>query len=197
MGKRGPAPKPAVLKTERGKRGANLADNIKPDVAIPECPDFVCQSGQREWARITPYLARLGLISHLDMAALALYCQTFGRYSDLEAGFESQIQRIQIAQRCTYLDAVQLAFIDVTPNGYKQVSALASTIRGQLIEWGCVLGGRSDATAFFHAVFEVKNGKKTRKCTGRTAGFAGFRARMGGGANFGGVQCRRRRLLAE
>lgn len=130
MGKRGPAPKPAVLKTERGKRGANLADNIKPDVAIPECPDFVCQSGQREWARITPYLARLGLISHLDMAALALYCQTFGRYSDLEAGFESQIQRIQIAQRCTYLDAVQLAFIDVTPNGYKQVSALASTIRG-------------------------------------------------------------------
>ena len=130
MGKRGPAPKPSVLKAERGKRGANLADNIKPDVAIPECPDFVCESGRREWARITPYLAKLGLISHLDMAALALYCQTFGRYADLEIGFEENIHRIQQKESCPYTEAVQLAFIDVTPNGYKQVSALASTIRG-------------------------------------------------------------------
>ena len=130
MGKRGPAPKPSVLKAERSKRGANLADNIKPDVGVPECPDFVCESGKREWARITPYLVKLGLISHLDMAALAIYCQTFGRYSDLESGFEESITRIQKAQNCSYIDAVQLAFIDVTPNGYKQVSALASTIRG-------------------------------------------------------------------
>lgn len=130
MGKRGPAPKPSVLKAVRGKRGSNLADNIKPDVAVPECPDFVCESGQREWARITPYLAKLGLISHLDMVALALYCQTFGRYADLETGFESNIKRLQLENNCDYVAAVQLAFIDVTPNGYKQVSALASTIRG-------------------------------------------------------------------
>lgn len=130
MGKRGPAPKPSVLKAERGKRGANLADNIKPDIAIPECPSFVCETGRREWARIVPFLEKLGLISHLDMAALALYCQTFGRYADLEAGFEGNIKRLQIENSCTYIQAVQLAFIDVTPNGYKQVSALASTIRG-------------------------------------------------------------------
>ena len=130
MGKRGPAPKPSVLKDARGKRGANLADNIKPDVAIPECPNFVCETGRREWARITPYLMKLGLISHLDMAALALYCQTFGRYADLETGFEENIRRIQQKVSCPYTEAVQLAFIDVTPNGYKQVSALASTIRG-------------------------------------------------------------------
>ena len=64
------------------------------------------------------------------MVALALYCQTFGRYADLETGFEENIRRIQQKVSCPYTEAVQLAFIDITPNGYKQVSALASTIRG-------------------------------------------------------------------
>ena len=131
MGKRGPAPKPDALKTKvnRSKRGANLADGIKPDIATPECPDWLCATAQLEWVRVVPHLQKCGLLSHLDMAALALYCQAYGRYVELENGMTSRIQKLQRDNKLEYIDAVRTAFIDTTPNGYQQVSALASTIR--------------------------------------------------------------------
>ena len=131
MGKRGPAPKPDALKSKvnRAKRGANLADGIKPDVATPDCPDWLCLTGKGEWMRVVPHLQKCGLLSHLDMAALALYCQSYGRYVELENGMTARIKKLQAVQKLDYIDAVRTAFIDTTPNGYQQVSALASTIR--------------------------------------------------------------------
>ena len=130
MGKRGPAPKPDVLKTKvnRSKRGSNLADGIKPPVDIPECPDWLCKTAQAEWMRIVPHLLSCGLLSHLDMAALALYCQSYGRYVELEQGMTARIKSYE-DKGVDYVEAVRTAFIDVTPNGYSQISALASTLR--------------------------------------------------------------------
>ena len=131
MGKRGPAPKPDALVTKinRSKRGSNLADGIKPDVATPDCPAWLCVTGKNEWVRIVPHLQKCGLLSHLDMAALVLYCQSYGRYVELENGMTARIAQLQKDERLEYIEAVHRAFIDTTPNGYNQVSALASTIR--------------------------------------------------------------------
>ncbi len=131
MGKRGPAPKPDVLKSKvnRSKRGANLADDIRPDVATPECPDWLCVTAKNEWVRVVPHLQKCGLLSHLDMAALALYCQAYGRYVELENGMTARVEKLQKTERLEYVEAVRRAFIDTTPNGYNQISALASTIR--------------------------------------------------------------------
>lgn len=131
MGKRGPAPKPDALrsKVNRSKRGANLADGIKPDVATPDCPDWICATGKDEWVRVVPHLQKCGLLSHLDMAALAMYCQAYGRYVELEGSMTLRIELLQKRENLAYLDAVFHAYIDITPNGYKQVSALSSTLR--------------------------------------------------------------------
>ena len=131
MGTRGPAKKPTALvsKVNRSKRGSSLDDSIKPDIAVPDCPDFLSASAKNEWMRITPHLVKLGLLSQLDMAALALYCDAYGRFADLNRGFEKLVEKIQATENVDYCDALRIALIDVTPNGYKQVSALSSTIR--------------------------------------------------------------------
>ena len=89
-GSRGPLPKPAALKLlegNPGKRSLNLAEGINPRVEIPSAPKHLGIEARKEWKRITPILDELGLISGLDRAALALYCQAVGRLSELETAW--------------------------------------------------------------------------------------------------------------
>ena len=51
----------------------------RPDINIPEAPDFLSKEALIEWGRISSQLSRLGLLCEMDMAALALYCQAWGR----------------------------------------------------------------------------------------------------------------------
>jgi P27 family predicted phage terminase small subunit len=86
MGRRGPPKKPTALKILNGNAGKRKlnAEEPKPEVEIPECPDFLHPIAKEEWARITPALFRLGLISGLDVAALAAYCQLYARWRQAE-----------------------------------------------------------------------------------------------------------------
>jgi P27 family predicted phage terminase small subunit len=43
-------------------------------------PSWLMPEAKREWNRITPELSRLGLLSKLDRARLASYCQTWAIY---------------------------------------------------------------------------------------------------------------------
>ena len=54
-------------------------DEPKPDINIPTAPDFLSKDALIEWGRISSQLSKLGLLSDMDMAALALYCQAWGR----------------------------------------------------------------------------------------------------------------------
>ena len=95
-GSRGPLPKPAALKLlegNPGKRALNLSDGVNPRVQIPSAPDHLGKEARKEWKRITPLLEELGLISGLDRAALALYCQAVGRLSELEMAFNGKVKQ--------------------------------------------------------------------------------------------------------
>jgi P27 family predicted phage terminase small subunit len=118
VGERGPKPLPANVHKLRGNAShkplASLLDDIvRPDVEIPECPQHLDEEAMAEWARITPHLERLGLISQLDRAALVGYCQAWSDYvwaarriADLNQGDAS-------GERGRIWD---------TPSGYKQIS---------------------------------------------------------------------------
>ncbi len=74
--------KPAALKLLQGNRSkANpsdlLAEVQSPAVPVeaPPMPDWLSTDAQAEWARIVPDLLTLGLLSKLDMMALATYCE--------------------------------------------------------------------------------------------------------------------------
>lgn len=84
MGARGPAPKPTVLKVITGNPGKRpLPKNEpKPAPVAPPCPSWLNPTARAEWKRVAPELEKLGLLTRIDMAALASYCVA---YSDLVA----------------------------------------------------------------------------------------------------------------
>lgn len=132
-GSRGPLPKPAALKAlegNPGKRALNLAEGINPPVEIPSVPKHLGIEARKEWKRITPLLEELGLISGLDRAALALYCQAVGRLAELETAFNGMVNRLTEGENgATYPDAVFAASYSVTPSGYAQQSVIVQLIK--------------------------------------------------------------------
>ncbi len=129
-GSRGPLPKPAALKLlegNPGKRALDLSQGVNPPVGIPSAPKHLGTEARKEWKRITPLLEELGLISGLDRAALALYCQAVGRLSELELAFNGMVNR-HVAAGMDYADAVYQASYSVTPSGYAQQSVIVQLL---------------------------------------------------------------------
>jgi P27 family predicted phage terminase small subunit len=116
-----------VLENNPGKRALNLADGVNPRIEIPSIPKHLGQEARKEWKRIAPLLEDLGLISGLDRAALALYCQAVGRLSELEMAFNGMIAKHE-AEGQTYAEAVYTASRTKTPSGYEQQSVIVQLI---------------------------------------------------------------------
>lgn len=86
MGRRGPPKKPAELihgwrKDEREK------STLKPPLLDkpPRAPSWLNKDGQREWRIISKQLHRLGILTEVDLTALAIYCQAWADYRDAQA----------------------------------------------------------------------------------------------------------------
>ena len=78
---RGRKPKPTslrVIEGNPGKRPLNTREP-KPVRGAPTCPAHLSPTAKAEWKRLIGQLVELGMISLLDRAALAAYCQTYGR----------------------------------------------------------------------------------------------------------------------
>lgn len=130
-GSRGPLPKPNVLKLiagNPGKRALNLSDGVNPRIEIPAPPKHLAKAGVKEWRRITPILEELGLVSGLDVAALSLYCQSYGRLVELETAFNARVAQ-QVDGGAAQHDAVLATSIGITPSGYQQQSVIVQLIR--------------------------------------------------------------------
>ena len=84
--RRGRRPKPTALKRATGNPGKRKLNEHepKPDAAVPEFPPHLDAEAQEEWARVTPQLMRLRVLTRLDRAALAVYCQAWSRWVDAE-----------------------------------------------------------------------------------------------------------------
>ncbi len=84
-GNSGRPSKPAaihILQGNRSKKNFNeLIDEVKQPavpVAAPPMPDVLSDDAVAEWERLMPDLMALGLVSRLDLLALATYCQAYG-----------------------------------------------------------------------------------------------------------------------
>jgi P27 family predicted phage terminase small subunit len=86
MPMRGAKPKATVLKLvtgNPGRRPLNLQE-AKPPAVIPDPPDMLSEEALKEWDRVTPLLAEVGLITKLDRAVIAAYCQAWARWIECE-----------------------------------------------------------------------------------------------------------------
>jgi P27 family predicted phage terminase small subunit len=83
---RGRKPKPTALKILHGTNRRDRArDEPTPKRKIPKPPEHLTPAALAEWKRIAPELHELGLLTELDRAALAAYCQTYARWTEAEA----------------------------------------------------------------------------------------------------------------
>ena len=53
-------------------------------MTITPCPRFLKKEARTEWKRIAPRLANIGILTEIDRAALAGYCQAYGRWVEAE-----------------------------------------------------------------------------------------------------------------
>jgi len=84
---RGRKPKPTSMKRLAGNPGKRpLSEEPQPSVPehTPYVPRHLNEEGKREWRRIVNVLLDLGLYTVLDRAALAMYCQVWGRWLEAE-----------------------------------------------------------------------------------------------------------------
>ena len=77
---------PTKLKLLKGTQRADRLNPNEPDpdVNIPEPPGFLNKAASQEWERMSGILYGIGLLSDMDMAALALYCQSWGKIVEFE-----------------------------------------------------------------------------------------------------------------
>lgn len=83
---RGRKPKPTRLKElagNPGKRPLNRSEARIP-ASLPTCPAHLSREAKAEWKRMAQVLYSYGLLTEVDRAALAAYCQVYGRWVKAE-----------------------------------------------------------------------------------------------------------------
>jgi len=82
----GPKKEPTSLKLVKGNPGKRALpkNEPKPKIRIPTAPAHLASYGKTEWKRVCRELFNLGLLSGVDRAALAAYCQCYARWRKAE-----------------------------------------------------------------------------------------------------------------
>ena len=83
---RGRKPRPTHLKLVTGNPGKRALNHDEPQLAagLPAPPPELSEDAQTEWRRVAARLRKAGMLTTLDRAALAAYCQAFGRWRQAE-----------------------------------------------------------------------------------------------------------------
>ena len=82
----GRKPKPTavkVLEGNPGKRSLNRQEP-KPEKKAPRCPAWLEDEAKKEWKRMAKQMEQLGILTEIDMAAFAGYCQAYARWKEAE-----------------------------------------------------------------------------------------------------------------
>ena len=134
MGRRGPPPKPTSLKLlagNPGKRPLNRREP-QPERRTPQCPRQLTPSAKREWRRISKELASLGLLTRIDRAPLAVYCQAWARWLECE----DRLRKHGVVVRGADGTPVQSPYFRIANEAMKQMARM-------LIEFGMTPSARS------------------------------------------------------
>ena len=137
---RGPRPKPTAVRRMQGnpgKRAYNHDEPIPPE-EMPDCPRHLGETARAEWDRLAAVLFRMGVLTTVDRAALAAYCQCYGRWAEAEeklqttpmllktsTGYVQQSPWLSIANKQLELMGRYMAELGLTPASRSRVAAYA------------------------------------------------------------------------
>lgn len=82
----GRKPVPTTLKEMRGNPGHRPinTEEPRPTQEVPLCPDHLDAEAKTEWEWIAPHLLACGVLTVIDKAGLAAYCQSYSRWARAE-----------------------------------------------------------------------------------------------------------------
>ena len=120
MATRGRKPTTTAIKElegNPGKRPLN-SNEPKPDTTAPKCPKWLEPEAKKEWKRLSIEMERIGILTKVDMAAFAAYCQAYARWQEAEkfitehgtivrtpSGYWQTVPQVSIAQ--TYMKIME------------------------------------------------------------------------------------------
>jgi len=120
MATRGRKPKPTALKVLEGNSGKRPLNKNEPqpEKKAPRCPSWLEPEAKKEWKRMAKTLETIGVLTQVDKAAFAGYCQAYARWKEAEeflskhgtifktpSGYIQQVPQVSIAQ--TYLKVMK------------------------------------------------------------------------------------------
>ena len=143
---RGRKPKPTALRRAEGnpgKRAWNLDEPVPPE-GCPDCPDHLSEPARAEWHRLVGALHDMGVLTLADRAALAAYCQAWGRWVEAEerlketpalirtkSGYVQQSPWLSIANKQLELMGRYMAELGLTPAARSRIVAFADQGQAQ------------------------------------------------------------------
>ena len=130
MGARGPQAKPAGIKLAEGNPGRRPIDihgGMQPTIEIPDAPAWLCKEATREWKRASVELYALGVISKIDRAKFAIYCQSYGHMVLCEQALAAKQREARKKAKGKGIDSSMAEtdpFFQKTPTGFFRESGL-------------------------------------------------------------------------
>jgi P27 family predicted phage terminase small subunit len=76
-----------ILNGNPGRRPLNT-NEPKPDKALPKAPAMLSKDAKREWRKMSKRLYHLGLLTEIDVDALAILCQTWSNWCETERAIQ-------------------------------------------------------------------------------------------------------------
>lgn len=82
----GRKPKPTAVKKLEGNPGKRKLNTKEPVPAkgMPACPDWLMPEAKKEWERLAKLMNQMGVLTEVDMAAFAAYCQSYARWKEAQ-----------------------------------------------------------------------------------------------------------------
>lgn len=86
MAIRGRKPKPVSLKIVAGNPGHRPLNKneLRVELGVPECPEWLTDEAKKEWDRVIALYSEHGIITRIDGAQFAVYCQLYGQFVEAQ-----------------------------------------------------------------------------------------------------------------
>lgn len=156
MAQRGRKPIPTAIKELEGNPGKRELNQYepRPEKKAPKCPTWLETEAKKEWRRTAKLLEELGVLTEVDMAAFAGYCQAYARWREAEefiskhgtivktpSGYWQQVPQVSIAQ--TYLKIMNrfCEQFGLTPSARSRIVADKSVDTDDPMEFMLFRGG--------------------------------------------------------
>lgn len=150
-----PKPKPTRMKILEGNPGRRpLPKNeVSPKVTekIPRPPSHLSRAAKKEWKSISEKLNNLGLLTELDVTALALYCQAYSRWVEAE----EKLALTGLVVRTTNGNIINSPYVNIASASMKECHKF-------LVEFGMTPSSRTKVSA----VSKTKKSKFTGLISG-------------------------------